>query len=94
VGATQANDFPRQADEYGQAVGDHASSRTGPDGAERLPGIYGSGGRRWLPEGNSASLDPRCVWGRTNDGRARRRAGSRRAGAVATSGLRTPTASR
>jgi hypothetical protein len=36
LGATQANDFLRQADEYGQADGDHASSRTDLDNAERL----------------------------------------------------------
>jgi len=42
VGATWANDFPRQTNEDGQAGGDHASSRTGPDDAERLTGIYGS----------------------------------------------------
>src|SRR5215510_864265 len=35
LGASGANDFPRQADGSGQAVGDHASSRTGPDDAER-----------------------------------------------------------
>jgi hypothetical protein len=42
VGATQVNDFLRQADGYGQADRDLASSRTDPDGAERLTGIYGS----------------------------------------------------
>jgi hypothetical protein len=42
VGATRANDFPRQANECGQASGDHASSRTHPDDAERHAGIYGS----------------------------------------------------
>jgi hypothetical protein len=45
-GATRANDFPRQADGSGQADGDHASSRTDPDNAERQTGIYGSQGRR------------------------------------------------
>jgi len=44
VGATRANSFPRQVDEYGQATGDHARSRTGLDDAERLTGIYGSEG--------------------------------------------------
>ena len=44
LGATRANDFPRRADEYGQAAGVIARSRTGPDDAERLTGIYGSEG--------------------------------------------------
>ena len=44
VGAIRANDFPRQANGCGQADGDHASSRTDPDNAERLTGIYGSEG--------------------------------------------------
>jgi hypothetical protein len=44
MGATRANDFPRQANEYEQAGGDHASSRTHPDDAERHAGIYGSDG--------------------------------------------------
>ena len=38
--ATRADDFPRQADEYGQAADDHARSRTHPDDAERRTGIY------------------------------------------------------
>jgi hypothetical protein len=44
VGATQANGFLRQANEYGQPDGGHASSRTDPDVLERLTGIYGSDG--------------------------------------------------
>jgi hypothetical protein len=44
LGATRANDFMCQANEYGQAGGDHARSRTDPDDAERLTGIYGSEG--------------------------------------------------
>jgi len=36
VGAIQTNDFPRQENQSGQAGGDHASSRTGPDSAQRL----------------------------------------------------------
>ena len=44
LGATRANDFMRQSNEYGQARGDHPSSRTDPDNAERLTGIYGSEG--------------------------------------------------
>jgi len=42
TGATRPDDFPRQANGCGQASGAHASSRTGPDHAERLTGIYGS----------------------------------------------------
>jgi hypothetical protein len=45
VGATRVNDFPHQADGYGQETDDHASSRTDPDDPERLTGIYGSDGR-------------------------------------------------
>jgi hypothetical protein len=45
VGATRANDLPRQPNEYGQAGGDHARPRTVPDDAEHLTGIYGSEGR-------------------------------------------------
>jgi len=44
LGAIGANDFLRQADEYGHTDGDHASSRTDPDNAERVTGIYGSEG--------------------------------------------------
>jgi hypothetical protein len=42
LGAIRVNDFLRHANGSGQADGDHASSRTNPDGAERLTGIYGS----------------------------------------------------
>jgi hypothetical protein len=42
LGATRANGFMRQSNEYGQAGSDHASPRTDPDNAERLTGIYGS----------------------------------------------------
>jgi hypothetical protein len=42
VGAIRTNDFARNADGCGQAGGDHPSSRTDPDDAERLTGIYGS----------------------------------------------------
>ena len=42
LGATAADDFPRQADEHGQAAGDHARSRTDPNNSERMTGIYGS----------------------------------------------------
>jgi hypothetical protein len=44
MGATRTNDFPRQANGSGQAVGDSSSPRTSPDDAERLTGIYGSEG--------------------------------------------------
>jgi hypothetical protein len=47
VGATRANDFPRQADDYGQEHGHLPSPRTGPDDSERLTGIYGSEGWRF-----------------------------------------------
>ena len=40
LGAIGANDFLRQANEYGQADSDHASSRTDLDNAERLTGIF------------------------------------------------------
>jgi len=39
MGATQANDFPRQTGECGQAARDHPRPRTNPDGAERGPGM-------------------------------------------------------
>ncbi len=47
VGAARANNFPGQADGYGQATDDHPSSRTNPDDAERRTGIYGSQGWGW-----------------------------------------------
>src|SRR5215470_11180743 len=46
VGAIRANDFPRQANGYGQATDDHPSSWTDLDDAERLTGIYESDVRR------------------------------------------------
>lgn len=42
LGATRANDFPCQADGYGQAGADHARSRIDLDDPERRTGIYGS----------------------------------------------------
>jgi hypothetical protein len=45
LGATEANDFPGQADGYEQATGGYPSSRIDPDDAERLTGIYGLEGR-------------------------------------------------
>src|SRR5229473_3055540 len=57
-GAIRANDFSRQADEYGQAGGDHASSRTHPDDAERQTGIYGSDARRPPREGYTRDERP------------------------------------
>ena len=50
MGAIRANDFPRRVNRYGQAGGDHASSRTGLDGPERQAGIYGSGRARRVPD--------------------------------------------
>jgi hypothetical protein len=44
LGATDANDFPRHANGFGQADGGHASLRTDLDDAERRTGIYGSEG--------------------------------------------------
>jgi hypothetical protein len=44
LGAARVNDFLRQANGSVQAGRDHASSRTDPDNAERLTGIYGSEG--------------------------------------------------
>ena len=59
LGAIGANDFLRQADEYGHTDGDHASSRTDPDNTERLTCIYGSAGCAFqsLP---SLKLGNRC----------------------------------
>jgi hypothetical protein len=37
MGAIGPNDFPRQANGYGQASGDHASSRTDPEDTESGP---------------------------------------------------------
>jgi len=57
LGAIGANDFLRQTNEYGHTDGDHASSRTDSDDAERLTGIYRSEGwgscARWHPSGTS-----------------------------------------
>jgi hypothetical protein len=39
------NGLPVQANGYGQPASDHASSRTEPNNAEHLTGIYGSEGR-------------------------------------------------
>jgi hypothetical protein len=46
VGVTRMNDLPGQANEYGQQGSDHVSSRTEPDNAERLTGIYESEGEQ------------------------------------------------
>jgi hypothetical protein len=43
-GSHRGERLSRQADESGQAGGDHASSRTDPDDAERDTGNYGSEG--------------------------------------------------
>lgn len=42
MGATRANDFPAEANGYGQAADNHARSRTDPDSDERRTGIYGT----------------------------------------------------
>lgn len=42
LGATRGNNFAPRADECGRTVGDHARSRTDPDDAGRVTGIYGS----------------------------------------------------
>jgi hypothetical protein len=44
LGATRANDFPRQANGCGQAGSHDPSPRTDPDDPERRTGIYGSEG--------------------------------------------------
>ncbi len=71
VGATRANDFPRQANRYGQADSDLPSMRTDPDKAERLTGIYGSvsvvpGGLGGLPPGSGSAIpgDSLRIWPR------------------------------
>ncbi len=46
LGAIRTDGLARQANGSGQAGGDHGSSRTGPDDAERLTGICGSEGQR------------------------------------------------
>jgi hypothetical protein len=60
VGAIRAKDFPRRVNKYGQAGGDHASSRTGLDGPEQQTGIYGLEGRaRRVPD---EMVDPGLPW--------------------------------
>jgi hypothetical protein len=49
LGATGANGFLCQANGSGQADSDHASSRTDPNGAEHLTGIYGSDAQAMQP---------------------------------------------
>jgi len=48
--------LPTAVNEPGQARGDHASSRTDPDHAERLTGIYGSDAPCLLRAPNFRSL--------------------------------------
>ena len=62
MGAIGANDFLRQADESGQAGGDHASSRTDPDNAERLTGIYESEGSGFESLREPASERNLTIW--------------------------------
>jgi hypothetical protein len=54
VGATRANDFPRRANEHGQAADQHPRSRTGLDDAEHEAGNYGSEGWRFEPSEHDA----------------------------------------
>ncbi len=54
VGATRANDFPRRADEHGQAADQHPRSRIDLDAAEREAGNYGSAGWRFEPSEHDA----------------------------------------
>jgi hypothetical protein len=56
VGATRANDFPRQANQSGQSVGDHASSRTDPNDVERQTGIYELDGQAGTTASRKAPL--------------------------------------
>src|SRR5215469_8055774 len=70
LGAPRANDFQQLADGYGQADGDHVSSRTDPDDAERLIGTFGSvirrcceeqgrlAGVRWSPVNGQVGVGP------------------------------------
>ena len=51
------NDLPGQANGYGQPGSDHASSRTEPDNAERLTGIYDLITSGWSAEPSVDSLD-------------------------------------
>ena len=52
------NGLPGQANGYGQPGNDHASSRTEPDNAERLTGIYGSEGWGSSPSERARSAAP------------------------------------
>jgi hypothetical protein len=45
VGATRANEFPCRRTGMDKMARDHSMSRTDPNGAERLTGIYGSDDR-------------------------------------------------
>ena len=73
MGAIRANDFPCRTNGFGQTDRDHASSRTVPDGAERLTGIYGSDGgamaRKLLPRRFRSSGRRPCGPGRLAIGR-------------------------
>ena len=72
MGATRANDLPRQADDYGHAYDNLASSRTDPNDAERDAGNYGSEGwgfeslraRHVMSQDIGMTLNPRSAgWG-------------------------------
>ena len=65
LGAIRANDFPRKADECGQAARDHARWRTDLDDAERDTGNYGSDARAAQPR--VGSLWPGHAWATSHE---------------------------
>jgi hypothetical protein len=71
--ATQANDFPRPTDEYGQPGGDHASSRTGPDTAAVMvalsPPVAFHGSDKFLGYGLGLALACCFLFSAVRDGR-------------------------
>jgi hypothetical protein len=76
VGATRANDLPRQADDSGQAADNLASSRTDPDDAERDTGNYGSEG--WGFHGPRATVSDHSMARHQRRAQAPRVSGNRR----------------
>src|SRR5262249_3817242 len=54
LGAIQADNFPGKTNRYGQAAGNHASSRTGPDSSER-PDRYLRADGRWFESQDRAA---------------------------------------
>src|SRR6476660_9251028 len=59
LGATRLKDFRRRLNGSGQGSGNRAKSRTDPDDAERLTGIYRSDGR-WVPKEAGGSTEHRA----------------------------------